>query len=301
MVIHQPKPILKWAGGKTQLIKDIYSFFPSSFGGKINKYAEPFVGGGALLFDVLSKYELSEVYISDINGELINMYIMVRDHANEVIELLQQYSDTYLPLMDYERREYYYQKRDEFNQLIENKKSTSGIESAALFIFLNRTCFNGLYRANKKGLFNVPMGVYKNPTICNPDNLREVSSVLQDVEIVCGDYQQSSSFIDANTLVYLDPPYRPLKDRESFISYTEKDFDDDSQKELALFVNNISEKGALFIMSNSDPKNVDPDDNFFEDLYSQYDIQRIYAKRIINSKGASRGPVAELLIRNFIG
>lgn len=299
MVTHQPKPILKWAGGKTQLINEIYQSFPSEFGKSITKYAEPFVGGGALLFDVLSKYELNEVYISDVNGELINMYLMVRDHVNEIIELLHQYSDTFLPLMDFERREYYYQKRDEFNKLIELGQSKNGIESAALFIFLNRTCFNGLYRANKKGLFNVPMGVYKNPMICNADNLREVSAALKDVNIVCGDYQESISFIDHNTLVYLDPPYRPLKGRESFISYTEKEFDDNAQIELAKYIDLISAKGAYVIMSNSDPKNVDESDNFFEDLYSKYEINRIYAKRIINSKANSRGAISELLIRNF--
>ncbi len=300
MVIHQPKPILKWAGGKAQLISQIYPFFPSCFGDKIKKYAEPFVGGGALLFDILSKYHLDDVYISDVNGELINMYLMVRDHVNELISILQRLSDTFLPLMDYDRRAYYYQKRDEFNSLITSGQSKNGIESAALFIFLNRTCFNGLYRANKNGLFNVPMGVYKNPVICNPDLLREASAALQNVVIVCGDYRLSDDFIDDTTLVYLDPPYRPLKGRDSFISYTEKEFDDNSQLELAQFFNHITEKGAYALLSNSDPRNVDDTDSFFEDLYANYDIQKIYAKRIINRNVDSRGKISELLIRNYI-
>jgi DNA adenine methylase len=293
------KPILKWAGGKTQLLAEITHAYPDGFGTKIRRYAEPFVGGGAVLFDVLSKYDLDEIYISDVNAELINMYIMVRDHVEELIERLKSFQTEYLALDNDGRKTYYYNKRDDFNNLIISGESKTGVESAALFIFLNRTCFNGLYRANRSGLFNVPKGDQANPLICNEDNLRAVSAALGKVKIVCGDYSASRSFIDANTLVYFDPPYRPLKGRDSFISYTETEFDDSCQRALAGFIEEMVAKGAYVILSNSDPKNVDPEDDFFDDLYADYDIQRINAKRKINRNADHRGYITELLIKNY--
>lgn len=293
------KPILKWAGGKTQLLADISNAYPDGFGDTINKFVEPFVGGGAVLFDVLSKYQLEEVYISDINAELINMYIMVRDHIDELIEILSEYQRDYIALDTEGRKDYYYNKRDEYNLLIQNGQSQEGVESAALFIFLNRTCFNGLYRANRSGLFNVPTGDYANPLICNEANLRAVSEALVNVQIVCADYSASINHIDQNTLVYLDPPYRPLKGRDSFTSYTEQDFDDSCQKALAGFIEEIDARGSYIILSNSDPKNVDPDDDFFDDLFADYDIQRINAKRRINRNSDHRGYITELLIKNY--
>lgn len=293
------KPILKWAGGKTQLLAEISHAYPDGFGDTIRRYAEPFVGGGAVLFDVLSKYELDEVYISDVNAELINMYLIVRDNADELIEVLSKYQAEYRVLDNEAQKDYYYKKRDEFNELIVSGESKSGVKSAALFIFLNRTCFNGLYRANRQGLFNVPKGNQANPLICNEENIRVVSAALANVQIVCGDYSESKAFIDKHTLVYLDPPYRPLKGRDSFISYTETEFDDSCQRALAGFIEEIDSKGAYIILSNSDPKNVDPEDDFFEDLYADYDVQRIYAKRKINRNVDSRGYITELLIKNY--
>lgn len=293
------KPILKWAGGKTQLLAEISHAYPTGFGESIRRYAEPFVGGGAVLLDILSKYELDAVYISDVNAELINMYIVVRDSVDALISLLSRYQSVYLKLEQDERKQYYYQKRNEFNSLIANGESKNGILSAALFIFLNRTCFNGLYRANKNGFFNVPKGNQKKPMICNEANLRAVSAALANIQIVCGDYSAAKSFIDKNTLVYLDPPYRPLKGRDSFISYTETEFDDSCQCALAGFIEDISAKGAYIILSNSDPKNVDQEDNFFEELYADYDIQRINAKRKINRNADHRGYITELLIKNY--
>lgn len=293
------KPILKWAGGKTQLLADISHAYPEGFGVTIRRYAEPFVGGGAVLFDILSKYELDEVYISDVNAELINMYLVVRDQADDLIALLTGYQTEYLALDNECRKQYYYDKRNEFNDLIVSEKSKTGVVSAALFIFLNRTCFNGLYRANKNGLFNVPKGNQANPLICNTDNIRAVSTALANVQIVCDDYSASKDFIDKHTLVYLDPPYRPLKGRDSFVSYTEFEFDDSCQRALAGFIEEVNAAGAHIILSNSDPKNVDPEDDFFEDLYADYDIQRINAKRKINRYAEHRGYITELLIKNY--
>lgn len=293
------KPFLKWAGGKGQLIKEIEAYYPFDKLKEINKYAEPFVGGGAVLFDILSKYNLKEVYISDINEELINTYCTIRDDVEELIKLLSTYQDAYLPLDSERRKEYYLKKRQRFNDLKIKVNKQSNIERASLMIFLNKTCFNGLYRVNRKGLFNVPMGSYKNPCICDSDNLKNVSNKLQKVKIVCGDYREAKDFVDENTFVYFDPPYRPLNDSSSFTAYTENLFNDENQVELAKFVSELDEKGARIVVSNSDPKNTNEDDDFFDKIYSNQIIKRVDATRMINSKASERGKIKELLISNF--
>ncbi len=243
------KPFLKWAGGKGQLLKEIEQYYPFNAG--ITKYAEPFVGGGAVLFDILSKYDLDEVYISDINRELINTYVIIRDNIDELIELLSKYQSEYVPMDTDDRKAYYLGKRERFNELKVNGNDRENTEKAALMIFLNKTCFNGLYRVNKKGLFNVPMGAYKNPLICDEKNLYAVSDKLQNVKIVCGDYRKSADFIDENTFVYFDPPYRPITDTASFTAYTESLFSDKEQIELSRFVDEMHRKGARVVVSNN--------------------------------------------------
>lgn len=291
------KPFLKWAGGKSQLLKEIEKYYP--FDNKITKYAEPFVGGGAVLFDILSKYNLSEVYISDINAELINAYAVVRDNINELISLLSKYQNEYLSLEIEKRKVYYIQKRDRFNELKLRSNENKNIEKATLMIFLNKTCFNGLFRVNKKGFFNVPMGAYKNPLICDEINLRAVSEKLKNVKIVCGDYKKSASFIDEHTFVYFDPPYRPITETASFTAYTENLFNDEKQIELSKFVECINKIGAKVVVSNSDPKNSNTDDNFFDIIYARYKIKRVEATRMINCNSEARGKIKELLISNF--
>lgn len=292
------KPFLKWAGGKGQLLKEIENYYPFD-NENIIKYAEPFVGGGAVLFDILSKYDLEEVYISDINAELVNTYRIIRDDIDALVAMLQVMQDEFIPMDTDERKVYYMAKRERFNDLKINGVETINIEKAALMIFLNKTCFNGLYRVNKKGLFNVPMGSYKNPMICDENNLREVSKKLQKVNIVCGDYRLSKDFIDEYTFVFFDPPYRPLTDTASFTAYTENLFNDDSQKELADYVDELNKKGAKIVVSNSEPKNSNADDDFFDDIYSAHKIKRVEATRMINCNGESRGKIKELLISNF--
>ncbi len=292
------KPFLKWAGGKGQLLKDIEHYYP--FKEKnITKYAEPFVGGGAVLFDVLSKYDLREIYIGDTNVELINTYNIVRDDVDALIKMLCVMQSEFIPLDVDSRKVYYNEKRERFNYLKINGNENENIEKAALMIFLNRTCFNGLFRVNKKGLFNVPMGAYKNPLICDEDNLRAVSEKLQKVTIICGDYKKAADFIDENTFVYFDPPYRPITDTACFTSYTENSFNDEEQIELANFADDMHKKGAKFVVSNSDPKNINVDDNFFDDIYSNYNVKRVEATRMINCNGEARGKIKELLISNF--
>ena len=292
------RPFLKWAGGKSQLINEIKQYYPFKHD-IITKYAEPFVGGGAVLFDILNKFDLEDIYISDINAELVNTYIIVQKHIDDLLGLLYIYQNEYIPLEMTERKKYYLSKRERFNELKINGNRVENIEKAALMIFLNKTCFNGLYRVNKKGLFNVPMGAYKNPLICDETNLLKASEKLKNVKIVCGDYMESEKFIDKHTFVYFDPPYRPITDTSRFTAYTENNFDDEKQIELAEFVEQMNKKGAKIVVSNSDPTNSCIDDDFFDVLYKKRNIKRVQATRMINCNGESRGQIKELLISNF--
>lgn len=296
VVIKKMKPFVKWAGGKAQILNEIRKHYPQGLGSSIRRYAEPFVGGGAVLFDILNHYHLDEIYISDINAELINTYKTIRDDVKQLISLLASFQGDYLPMTDAARKEYYYKKRARYNLL--KHRNTLDAEMAALFIFLNKTCFNGLYRVNSKGRFNVPMGSYKSPLICDQENLLAVSEGLAKVRIECADYRESDAFIDLNTFVYFDPPYRPLNVTSSFTAYTKDSFDDLSQNDLAEYIESLSQRGAQIVASNSDPKNTAADDNFFDDLYAKMKIMRIPASRMINSNKDSRGKINELLIRS---
>ncbi|MBQ8753965.1 MAG: DNA adenine methylase [Lentisphaeria bacterium] len=294
----QLKPFLKWAGGKSQLLSEIENYYPFD-NGEITKYAEPFIGGGAVLFDILSRYNLEAVYISDINAELINTYRIIRDDIDGLIEMLMDMQNIFIPMNTEDRKIYYLAKRERFNDLKVNGDESINIEKAALMIFLNKTCFNGLFRVNKKGLFNVPIGAYKNPMICDKENLQAVSEKLQNVTIVCGDYRESATFIDDSTFVYFDPPYRPITDTASFTAYTEVLFNDEEQLELAKFVDSMHKKGAKVVISNSDPKNSNTEDDFFDNIYSSHKIKRVEATRMINCNSEARGKIKELLISNY--
>ena len=290
------KPFVKWVGGKGQLVAQLEKHIPANGEKILTKYAEPFVGGGALLFNILSKYNFKEIYIGDINKELINAYNVVKNNVDELIRKLTEMQLAFVPMDENGRKYYYYTARDRFNALLITPETA--VEKASLFIFLNKTCFNGLYRVNKKGQFNVPMGAYKNPTICDEKNLRNVSEALQNVNIVCADYSFSKDFIDKDTFVYLDPPYRPISQTAGFTSYNTDRFDDKEQIRLARFIDEINANGAKIMLSNSDPQNVNPKDTFFEELYKAYIINKVEATRAINSKGDSRGKIKELLICN---
>ncbi|NLB62397.1 MAG: DNA adenine methylase [Clostridiales bacterium] len=291
------KPFVKWAGGKSQILDDIRAKYPAELGKGITRYAEPFVGGGAVLFDILNRYTLESVYISDINRELITAYTVIRDNADALIDSLYIMQCDYWQANEETRKIYYYAKRERFNTL--KTEQSNNIEIAALFIFLNRTCFNGLYRVNAKGGYNVPMGAYKKPSICDTENILAVSACLQGVQIVCDDYQKSREFIDNKTLAYFDPPYRPLTQTSSFTAYAQDGFGDSEQAELARFIDELSDKGAFVVASNSDPKNTNADDDFFDRLYSKHTISRISANRMINSSASGRGKKSELLIASY--
>lgn len=290
------KPFIKWVGGKSQLVEQIEKMLSSDGEKTLTKYAEPMVGGGALFFNILSKYDFEELYISDINTELINAYQVVKTDVENLIAKLNEMQLLFLPMDENGRKYFYYTVRERFNSTTLTEETAT--EKAAQFIFLNKTCFNGLYRVNRKGQFNVPMGAYKNPTICDDENLRNIHEALQNVTIVCGDYSLSKSFIDKETFVYLDPPYRPISETSAFTSYNIDAFDDNEQIRLAKFIDEINLSGAKIVLSNSDPKNVNEEDNFFDDLYKNYKINRVEASRAINSKGDKRGKINELLICN---
>jgi len=284
------KPFIKWVGGKTQLLQEIRKHYPV----RIDKYCEPFVGGGAVLFDVLWTFKPNEVLINDINPELINAYQQVKNNTNELIKALKIYENEYFSTND--KRQYYILMRTRFNELITSQSNT--VEKAALFIALNKTCFNGLYRVNSKGLFNVPSNGSNHPMICDKANIRMCGELLKNTVITLGDYKETANFIDKNTFIYVDPPYRPLTVSSSFTSYNENRFTDENQIELGQFLHNMSHKGASVLLSNSDPKNTNEKDNFFDELYKDFTIERVKASRMINSKGTGRGAINELLISN---
>ena len=289
------KPFVKWVGGKSQLLEEIRKKYPQ----KIEKYCEPFVGGGAVLFDILQKFQPNEVLINDINKELINTYFQVKDNCEGMIKQLDGLQTQYKKLGQEDRKVLFYEKRTRYNALKVNGDELENLEKATLFIFLNKTCFNGLYRVNSKGLFNVPFNNAKNPLICDAENLRLCSQVLQNVILKTGDYKECESFIDEKTFVYIDPPYRPLTQTSAFISYSENQFLDKEQIELAQFIDNIAKKGSTILASNSDPKNSNEEDNFFDNLYSNFEIERVSASRMINANPEKRGAISELLITNI--
>ncbi len=298
----QPKPFLKWAGGKGQLINQIKEFIPSEFvvGKQIEKYFEPFVGGGAVFFWLSREYQINQAYLYDVNPEIISAYKTVRDHIRAVCQELRDLENQYIELRKPKREALYYEKRAEYNQYISEQRKNHSVRRTALMIFLNKTCFNGLFRVNSQGLFNVPFGRYENPTICDEENLRAVNAVLQGVEIDCRDFSYCLKKAGANSLVYFDPPYRPISKTANFTGYIKDGFNDESQRRLKKVCDELTKNGAKVILSNSDPKNVDPDDNFFDELFrKKYKIERLRATRMINCNADKRGAIQEILVMNY--
>jgi DNA adenine methylase len=290
------KPFLKWAGGKTQLLDEIEKRLPKGIStGQITTYVEPFVGGGAVFFHIAQNCpNIKEFYLYDINDDLVNCYNVVKTNVRALIRELNELAKEFLPLNEELRREFYLQTRSEFNRT----KHRNSIKSSAKLIFLNKTCFNGLYRVNSKNEFNVPFGDYKNPKICDEKNLLAVSQILQKTEIICGDFTKSGKYINRNTFVYLDPPYRPLNGTANFTAYSKDSFSEKDQIRLAEFCKEIKQIGAEFLLSNSDPHNENPDDRFFEDNFRGFTISQVKASRLINCKAIGRGEINELLITN---
>ena len=261
-------------------------------------YIEPFVGGGAMLFYMLQHFgNISKAVINDVNEDLILTYRIIKDDVEVLIANLYKMEEAYLTISDQDgRSQVFYEVRERYNQHIGDS-----IDRASQLLFLNKTCFNGLFRVNRRGQFNVPFGKYANPTICNAKLLRADSQLLQSaqVEICQGDYAQTIQHVDGLTFVYLDPPYRPLDATSSFTSYAKGDFNDDDQRALAAFCQQLSDRGCLWMESNADCSAKNPEDTFFEDLYADYRIERVYASRFINANPDKRGKLTELLIKNY--
>ena len=291
------KPFIKWVGGKSQLIEQLDAQLPADFDSLENvTYIEPFVGGGAMLFYMLQRYpNIQHAIINDINPDLATCYRTVRDNPNQLIESLRNIESAYFALQSEEgRKEFFMAVRDRYNE-----KNLDPIENTTKFFFLNRTCFNGLYRVNKKGLFNVPFGKYSNPTICDPETILKDSGLLQRVEILNGDFEGTFEYAQDNTLFYFDPPYRPLSDTSSFNDYAKEAFNDAAQIRLKEYCDRIDEAGFKFMLSNSDCKGKNEEDNFFDVLYAAYQIERVWASRSINSNPSKRGKLTEILVRNY--
>ena len=295
------RPFVKWAGGKSKLIPQMEQYYPKELKeNKIDVYVEPFVGGGAILIDILKKYNIKKAYAFDINENLINCYNIIKDKVDNLLLNLKKLEKEYLKLDDENRKEYYYDIRKKYNSInIENEKEA--IEKTTYFIFLNKTCFNGLYRENRKGQFNVPIGKYKNPTICDEENLIELSKLIKNVIFIRGDYRESYKYIVENTFIYFDPPYRPINKTSSFTSYSKEDFNDENQKELGEYFRKINDNNSnvKLMLSNSNPKNNNEEDDFFEQIYNGFKINEIKANRMINSNKEKRGKISELLIINY--
>lgn len=295
------KPFLKWAGGKTQLLPIIMDSLPNEVN-QLTRYVEPFIGAGAVFFKLAKEDYFDEYIINDINSKLINLYICIRDNIDELIVELEKIRTEYLAYPEMEEKEvYFYARRQEFNATNE-----ATVRMAALFIFLNKTCFNGLYRENAKGEFNVPFGKAKSPSMFEVEQLREIHTLLNiknkngkpKVQIYNKSFEALEEEIDDKTFVYFDPPYRPVTEG-GFNTYNKSAFNDEEQIKLADFYMRMHHKGAKLMLSNSDPKNLDVEDEFFDNLYNGFNISRISANRMINSDAKGRGSITEILVCNY--
>lgn len=295
------KPFLKWAGGKTQLLPVITEKLPDNVE-LLTRYVEPFIGAGAVFFSLAKENHFEEYIINDINEKLINLYRVIRDDVELLICELASIRAEYIGLQELDdKSEYFYARREEFNT---TKELTTRM--AALFIFLNKTCFNGLYRENSSGAFNVPFNKSKNPSIFEEEQLREISKLLNlktiegkpKVQILNKSFEELGEYIDRTTFVYLDPPYRPVT-KGGFNTYNKSSFNDKDQERLASFYKEMNNKGATLMLSNSDPKNLDEEDEFFDKLYAGFNIMRVNANRMINSDAKARGAITEILVCNY--
>lgn len=299
------KPFIKWVGGKNQLLEQFENYYPKELRkGVIKNYVEPFLGGGALFFFLSQRYKIEKAYLSDLNKDLILTYQVIQQCPNELLDFLEQYQKDYDQTEQEKRNNLFLAVRRHFNsqrfEINYKRLSDNWIPRAAQFIFLNKTCYNGLFRLNAKGEFNVPFGKYKTVMIFDEPNILAVSRALQNAEIQCANYSDCFDKVTENTFVYLDPPYRPISPTASFTTYTGIEFNDEKQLQLAQFFRRLDqEKAAKLMLSNSDPKNENPEDDFFEKAFSGYNIFRVSANRAVNCNGDKRGKISELLITNY--
>jgi DNA adenine methylase len=290
---------------KGQLLTQFNNYYPKEVHQrKIHKFAEPFLGGGAVFFDIMQRFDIQNGYISDINKDLVLTYWVVQQRPDLLLDFLEQYQKEFDTTVVEKRNDLFLSVREHFNtqrfEINYKKMSDNWIPRAAQFIFLNKTCFNGLFRLNSKGGFNVPFGKYENPYIIDEINIKNCSKVLQRAEIVIGDFDAGSHFIDKDTFVYFDPPYRPLSNTSSFTTYAGNPFTDADQIKVAEYFDFLNKnKNAKLMLSNSDPKNTNLEEDFFENIFPNYNFHQVSANRSINSKGDKRGAIHELIITNY--
>ncbi len=298
------RPFVKWVGGKGQLVSQLDANLPEGVrNGSITNYIEPFVGGGALFFHVAHNYPVKRFILSDNNTDLILAYWTVRERVGLLITSLHDLQTRYLRLAENRREEFYYRVRKNFNsqksKIDLTHFSDDWIERTTQLIFLNKTCFNGLFRVNSHGEFNVAFGKYDNPKISDPDNLIQVAQTLKAAEILLADFEQVIELVQKDSFVYLDPPYRPLTETANFTGYSPNTFTALDQERLAQLCQKIDDRGAKVLLSNSDPANVDPDDRFFEHTYPGFRIVTTAANRMVNCRADRRGKISELFIMNY--
>lgn len=304
------RPFIKWAGGKRQLLAQFSHCYPPQLEtGQIRRVVEPFVGSGAVFLSLAQQFGVAEFVINDANPEIARLYLVLQRAPQRFIEALGDLQARYWRLDEAARRTFYYEVRAAYNVqraaaglalLPVHRMPDLWVQRAVWTIFLNKTCFNGLFRVNSKGEFNVPFGRYTRPAICDAQNLLAVAQILQNTEILNTDFSGVEQWIDEETFVYFDPPYRPLNATSTFTAYAAGGFDESEQTRLARFFARLHHTtGARLMLSNSDPANIDPDDRFFDELYADFSIRRVQAKRAINAKAANRGEISELVITNY--
>ncbi len=296
----EAKPFLKWAGGKGQLLSQLYELLPADLQGQAFTYVEPFVGGGAMLFYMLRMFpNITHAVINDINPHLVTAYQVIKEQPEELIKRLSDLEGDYFSQPNEEAKKVFFlDVRNIFNE-----KTLDDVDRTKYLMFLNRTCFNGLYRVNAKGKYNVPFGRNLHPTICNSDTILADSEVLNrvDVTILNGDFEQTIHEMKGGlNFFYIDPPYRPLNATSSFNSYAKEEFNDSEQVRLRDFCSRLNEiPNVRWMLSNSDCSAKNPDDTFFEEIYSKFHIHRVFASRAINANPQKRGKLTELLIKNY--
>lgn len=298
------KPFLKWPGGKKNLIPQLKAYFPDDLvKGKITTYIEPFIGGGSMFYYIKNNYPVKKALINDVNKELMLTYRVVQRDLLQLLRILEKFQKEYILLEEDERKKYFYEAREKFNNerftIDYDAYSEQWVSRAAQVIFLNKTCYNGLFRFNRKGAFNTPYGSYKNPAIFNPENLLLVNKSLEDCEILCLDFEEMKRYIEPGSFVYLDPPYRPINKTSNFTAYSSGGFEDNEQRRLANLFKQLDNQNVKLMLSNSEPKNEKPDDAFFEEIYKGFNINTVYAHRMINCKGNRRGKIKEIVVTNY--
>lgn len=277
------KPFIKWVGGKGKLIPELVKLFPKKF----NNYFEPFVGGGALFYEVKQKNEIAFSSINDINKKLIITYKQIQQNPDKLISKLKKIESKYKKLLPEEQKEYFYSIRKKYNE-----KNLNDLTISSYLIFLNKTCFNGMYRENSKGGYNIPFGDQRNPTICNEENIINVSICLKDTEINNLPFEEATKKCKKGDFIYFDPPYYPTNITSSFTSYHKDSFGPTEQEKLRDIFIELDKKGCFVMLSNSDTE-------FIKNLYKDFNINYIYAARSINSKASKRGKIKEVVITNY--